>query len=358
MSRKMMIAFSFSALLYAGVVGVTGCGQSGSTVTQQLNNVVTAISQSLTIVEYDSITMEAADSLTLGQVPSSLKLKVESNCLSASVEAYISINYTAFSEIGLGENGFLTVNGSSFATGLNPISVKIKYPDGQTKISCATLEVDSSYGNLYWGLNGISPYYDETTNKNPCTVSGSYNYFTSSGKSLYRLSSFKINGEEYVGASSLTTVETFDGSYLRKISFECTANISREGTQVVSIETVDIYYRKASASWCFYCDWSPPIITFTETNSYEGKLYFEYGTSDNLSIFLHNLRFLVKDLSSNVIADLGTIEAQAVGNQFISWDYKDLSGLLVPNGLYIFTISCSDTAGNAATIDATFEVVR
>lgn len=311
----------------------------------------TEIVQALKIIEYDGTTTETTDSLTLGKAPANLKLKLISNCLSNSIEAQISINYAAFSSVDVDEGGVFLINGGSFSEGVNPISLKVNYPDGQVKTSCATLEINSSIGNLWFNLSSYRPgamYYVSNS-----IVSFEVSYYSFTGTREMSLESVQINSREVISDSASTVIES--GADLRKINFTYTGSIE-EGKTIVYIRVVKKDYTKMSASWYFYYDKMPPTFEVLAPSYYGDSMTLRYNVYESVSPYIYNVIRQVKDLNNNVITDLSSLEYTGHFSDFVDWDLKNNSGDRVANGTYLFYIQANDLAGNIGSFVSSFEV--
>ena len=181
------------------------------------------------------------------------------------------------------------------------------------------------------------------------------------------VTSFQVDGTEKLAEiNKISTQETY----------KAITRAEWTPTEPLSVGTHDVLVKFQSnvgvsqAIWSFNVDTIAPAVSIGTLEAFaprapgpvpteaSGKsLNIKYSTADNISQFLKNISIRVyksdiPDEDTNFVTEITTIAAQAVGEQFVTWDGKKADGSYVDDGIYTIRIKAFDQAGNWGTAEA------
>ena len=175
--------------------------------------------------------------------------------------------------------------------------------------------------------------------------------------------SFQVDGSERLAEiNKISTQET----YKARTRAEWTPGESLSvGTHEVLVK-FQSNVGVSQAIWSFNVDTISPAVSIGTLEAFAprapGKtLNIKYSTADNRSQFLKKISIrlykgTIPDEDNNFVTQMASIDSQAVGEQFVTWDGKDNGGNYVEDGIYTIKIKAFDQAGNWGTAETQVKI--
>jgi hypothetical protein len=164
-------------------------------------------------------------------------------------------------------------------------------------------------------------------------------------------------------------------TYVYTLGMQTPALALAEGKYNVQVKAKDTYNHNSQTLWSFYVDRTSPSINIDPIYVFSPKpvsenipLRIRYNLSDNLSPFMNDVNYAIKDKNGQTVAMLPSANRLSAGDQWVTWNgmasgiqsvqsvqSAPLSGSdKVVDGVYTLEITAKDQAGNVGRSTQSF----